>query len=114
MRAELCKPIQTCLMVRASFEALRSAAPIIRPFVVSRAGFAGMQVGCAFNVFTPQLHNGCLLLFVQRYAQTWSGDNTTSWESLRYGLRMGLGLALSGVANAGSWRKPVVNLSYYI
>ena len=38
---------------------------------------------------------------MQRYAQTWSGDNATSWETLRYNIRMGLGLALSGVSNSG-------------
>jgi alpha-glucosidase len=38
---------------------------------------------------------------LQRYAQTWSGDNTTSWETLKYNLRMGQGLALSGISNIG-------------
>jgi alpha-glucosidase len=38
---------------------------------------------------------------MQRYVQTWSGDNATSWETLRYNLKMGLGLALSGVSNSG-------------
>jgi alpha-glucosidase len=33
--------------------------------------------------------------------QTWSGDNATAWESLRWNIRMGLGLALSGVSNSG-------------
>jgi alpha-glucosidase len=73
------KPLQTMLMLRASREAQRAHSPTRRPFLVSRAGGAGLQ----------------------RYAQTWSGDNATSWESLRYNIRMGLGLALSGVSNAG-------------
>jgi alpha-glucosidase len=73
------KPLQTLLMLRASQAAQRAQAPDQRPFLVTRAGFAGMQ----------------------RYAQTWSGDNATSWETLRFNLRMGLGLALSGVSNAG-------------
>jgi alpha-glucosidase len=38
---------------------------------------------------------------MHRYVQTWSGDNYTSWETLRYNLKMGLGLALSGVSNIG-------------
>jgi alpha-glucosidase len=67
------------LMLRASREAQREHAPTRRPFMVSRAGGAGLQ----------------------RYAQTWSGDNSTSWDTLRYNVRMGLGLALSGVSNAG-------------
>jgi len=38
---------------------------------------------------------------MQRYAQTWSGDNATSWETLKWNIPMGLGLALSGVSNIG-------------
>jgi alpha-glucosidase len=77
--AQAAKPVQTMLMVRASRAAQQAHAPGLRPFVVTRAGGAGMQ----------------------RHAQTWSGDNTTSWETLRYNIKMGLGLALSGVSNAG-------------
>jgi alpha-glucosidase len=73
------KPLQTMLMVQASRDAQRAHRPGLRPFVVTRAGFAGMQ----------------------RYAQSWSGDNMTGWETLRYNLRMGLGLALSGLSNTG-------------
>ncbi len=73
------KPLQTMLMLQASREAQRAHAPGKRPFLVSRAGAAGMQ----------------------RYVQTWSGDNATSWETLRWNIRMGLGLALSGVSNSG-------------
>ncbi len=67
------------LMMRASRAAQIEHTPGKRPYVVSRSGCAGMQ----------------------RYAQTWSGDNSTSWESLRYNIKMGLGLALSGVSNSG-------------
>jgi alpha-glucosidase len=73
------KPLQTLQMLRVSRAAQRAKAPGKRPHLVSRAGFAGMQ----------------------RYAQTWSGDNYTSWETLKYNIRMGLGLALSGVSNTG-------------
>jgi alpha-glucosidase len=73
------KPLQTMLMLRASRQAQIEHAPNRRPFLVSRSGGAGMQ----------------------RYVQTWSGDNDSSWETLRYNVRMGLGLALSGVSNAG-------------
>ncbi|MEI9995805.1 MAG: glycoside hydrolase family 31 protein [Rhizomicrobium sp.] len=73
------KPLQTMLMLRASRAAQVAQAPQTRPFLVSRAGAAGMQ----------------------RYVQTWSGDNYTSWETLQYNIRMGLGLALSGVSNTG-------------
>jgi len=37
----------------------------------------------------------------QRYAQTWSGDNYTSWHTLRHNVAMGLGLSLSGFFNTG-------------
>lgn len=73
------RAVQPLLMMRASREAQIEHAPDRRPFVVSRSGCAGMQ----------------------RYAQTWSGDNATSWETLRYNLKMGLGLALCGVSNSG-------------
>jgi alpha-glucosidase len=73
------KPLQTLQMMRASREAQLARAPGKRPFLVSRSGAAGTQ----------------------RYVQTWSGDNYTSWETLKYNIRMGLGLALSGVSNTG-------------
>ena len=73
------KPLQTLLMIQASRDAQLAQAPDKRPFLVSRSGGVGLQ----------------------RYAQTWSGDNFTSWETLKYNIRMGLGLALSGVSNIG-------------
>jgi alpha-glucosidase len=66
-------------MARASRAAQLAEAPDRRPYAVTRSGMTGLQ----------------------RYAQTWSGDNETSWKTLRFNLRMGLGLALSGVSNAG-------------
>ena len=73
------KPLQTLQMLRTSQFAQRMKEPDKRPYLVSRAGFAGMQ----------------------RYVQTWSGDNYTSWDTLKWNIRMGLGLALSGVSNTG-------------
>ncbi|MBC8745906.1 MULTISPECIES: glycoside hydrolase family 31 protein [Paraburkholderia] len=73
------KVLQTQLMMRASRDAQREHAPDKRPFLVSRSGGVGMH----------------------RYVQTWSGDNYTSWETLRFNLKMGLGLAMSGVSNCG-------------
>lgn len=73
------KVLQTQLMMRASHDAQREYAPDRRPFLVSRSGGVGMQ----------------------RYVQTWSGDNYSSWETLRFNLKMGLGLAMSGVSNSG-------------
>ena len=78
-RALDCRPLQTLLMIQASKHAQAAFAPDKRPFLISRAGAVGMQ----------------------RYVQTWSGDNYTSWDTLKYNIRMGTGLALSGVSNTG-------------
>jgi alpha-glucosidase len=73
------RPIQTNLMIRASQAAQLEHEPAKRPFLISRSGGPGMQ----------------------RYAQTWTGDNFTGWKTLRYNLRMGHGLSLSGIFNFG-------------
>lgn len=73
------RPVQTLLMMRASRAAQIAYRPDERPYVVTRSGMAGMQ----------------------RYAQTWSGDNFTAWKTIRYNQKMALGLALSGVSNTG-------------
>lgn len=73
----LARPLQTLMMMRASYEAQLEAQPQERPFLISRAGAPGMQ----------------------RYVQTWSGDNFTSWQTMKYNLPMGLGLGLSGAPN---------------
>jgi alpha-glucosidase len=38
---------------------------------------------------------------IQRYAQTWSGDNSTSWHTMRWNQRMALSMSLSGLFNIG-------------
>lgn len=73
------RPVQTLLMMRASRAAQIAYRPNERPYVVSRSGMAGMQ----------------------RYAQTWSGDNYTAWKTLRFNQKMAIGMALSGVSNTG-------------
>lgn len=73
------RPVETQLMLRASALAQRRFAPSKRPMLVSRSGGPGLQ----------------------RYVQTWSGDNRTAWETLRYNLRMGHGLSLTGIFNFG-------------
>jgi alpha-glucosidase len=76
---DLVRGVQPLLMTRATVERQRSAAPGERAFTVTRAGCAG----------------------IQRYAQTWSGDNTTNWDNLRWNLRTGLQMSLSGMVNTG-------------
>lgn len=73
------RPVMPLLMMRASMEAQVEFAPEKRPYLISRSGCAGMQ----------------------RYVQTWSGDNRTNWETLRYNTRMGVGMSLSGLYNVG-------------
>ena len=73
------RPVQPLLMARASRRAQADALSGRRPYTVTRSGMAGLQ----------------------RYAQTWSGDNLTVWKSLRYNARLAIGLALSGVSNSG-------------
>ncbi len=68
------------LEARATREGLSSAAPDRRPFVLTRAGYAG----------------------VQRFAAMWTGDAPSTWTSLRQQLPTMLGLGLSGVAFVGS------------
>ncbi|UTW00965.1 glycoside hydrolase family 31 protein [Marinomonas rhizomae] len=76
---KLIRPLQPLLMMRASFEAQTEFAPTLRPYLISRSGCPGMQ----------------------RYVQTWSGDNRTNWQTLRYNTRMGVGMNLSGLYNMG-------------
>jgi alpha-glucosidase len=73
------RPLQPLLMTRATFEAQAAHRPDERPLTVTRAGPPG----------------------IQRYAQTWSGDNTTSWRMLKWNIRMGLTMSLSGMFNTG-------------
>ena len=73
------RPLHALLMTRATFEATRDRTPDVRPFTITRAGPAGLQ----------------------RYGETWTGDNATSWHTLKWNLRNGLSLALSGQSKVG-------------
>ncbi|MBY7823529.1 glycoside hydrolase family 31 protein [Vibrio fluvialis] len=75
----LIRPLQPLLMMKASYHAQREFAPHLRPYLISRSGCPGMN----------------------RYVQTWSGDNRTNWTSLKYNIKMGLGMSLSGLYNLG-------------
>jgi alpha-glucosidase len=73
------RPLHALLMTRATAEAQAMHRADERVFTITRAGPPG----------------------IQRYAQTWSGDNTTSWHTLRWNLRMGLTMSLSGMFITG-------------
>ncbi|WP_148356819.1 glycoside hydrolase family 31 protein [Peribacillus simplex] len=76
---ELIRAVQPLLMMKASYEAQLEYNPELRPYLISRSGSAGMH----------------------RYVQTWTGDNRTSWKTLKFNIKMGIGLSLSGIYNFG-------------
>jgi alpha-glucosidase len=65
---------------RATFEGLQHLNPDLRPFVLTRATYAGGQ----------------------RYAATWTGDNSSTWNHLRLTTPMLENLGLSGFALSGA------------
>ncbi len=76
---ELVRALQPLLMMKASWEAQIEHSPELRPYLISRSGCPGMH----------------------RYVQTWTGDNRTSWKTLKYNIKTGIGLSLSGIYNFG-------------
>jgi alpha-glucosidase len=67
------------LEARATYEGLLRLRPTHRPFIVTRAGYTG----------------------VQRYASMWTGDTYSTWPQLRISLPMVLSLGISGLPFAG-------------
>lgn len=67
------------LQAQAAYQSLRQHRPQQRPFLVSRAGWAGLQ----------------------RYAWTWTGDIDCTWTALRQTMATVLGLGLSGIPYSG-------------
>lgn len=65
--------------VRATHDGLLALSPDVRPVVMTRAGYAGTQ----------------------RYAATWTGDNTPTWSQLGLSVSMLLNLGVSGYPFAG-------------
>ena len=66
-------------MARASREGALAHAPNVRPFVITRAGYSG----------------------VQRHAMVWTGDNSSVWEHLADSVQMYLNLSVSGLPFCG-------------
>jgi alpha-glucosidase len=64
---------------RATYDGLLTLQPDQRPFVLTRAAFAGAQ----------------------RYASTWTGDNSSTWNHMRISIPQLLNLGLSGYTFAG-------------
>jgi len=65
---------------RGTFEGLLKINPDSRPFVMTRASYAGGQ----------------------RYAATWTGDNSSTWNHLRQTTSQLINLGLSGFAMSGA------------
>jgi len=68
------------LMARATYEGLEKLRPNQRPYVITRAGYAG----------------------VQRYSTMWTGDTNSTWEALQLNIPMFTTLGLSGQPFVGS------------
>ncbi len=67
------------LMSRATYEGLQRLRPGHRPFVLTRATFAGGH----------------------RWAASWTGDNAATWQHLSFAVPMALNMGLSGQAFSG-------------
>lgn len=74
IEARKIRPVLTYHMALASYEAQRNAYRNLRPFLSCRSGNSG----------------------IRRIAQTWSGDNYTSFHDLRYCHYLGMTMSLSG------------------
>jgi alpha-glucosidase len=68
------------LEARATYEGLQRLQPDRRPYVITRAGYAG----------------------IQRYATMWTGDSNSSWDSLALSIPMFESLGLSGEPFVGA------------
>jgi len=66
-------------MARATAEGVRRAMPRERAFVLTRAGFSG----------------------IQRYAAVWTGDNTASEDHMLMGVRLLCSMGLAGMSYCG-------------
>lgn len=73
------KILHSNLLAHVGREAIAELYPDRRPYIINRAGFAG----------------------IQRYAQTWAGDNLTDWRTPKFNVNTIIGMGLSGVANNG-------------
>jgi alpha-glucosidase len=65
---------------RGTYEGMLRLRPGVRPFVMTRASYAGGQ----------------------RYAATWTGDNSSTWDHLRLSVEQLINLGLSGFSYSGS------------
>ena len=74
------KPLMSTIMCKIGGDAVREHNENARPYIVCRSGSTG----------------------IQKYAQTWCGDNYTSWDTLKYNIPIITGMGLSGQPNEGA------------
>jgi len=68
------------LMARATYEGLERLRPDQRPYIITRAGYSG----------------------IQRYSTMWTGDTNSTWEALQLNVPMFTSLGMSGEPFVGS------------
>ena len=73
------KPLMSTLMCKLGGDAVREHNENARPYIVCRSGSSG----------------------IQKYAQTWAGDNYSCWSALQYNIPTITGMGLSGQPNEG-------------
>ncbi len=66
-------------MAKGSYEGIQELYPDKRPFVLTRSNYIGGQ----------------------RYAATWTGDNNSSWEHLKWSIPMAMNMSLAGQPFSG-------------
>ncbi|NQY81323.1 MAG: glycoside hydrolase family 31 protein [Candidatus Caenarcaniphilales bacterium] len=71
--------IQANLMSKISYEASLEEKPDLRPWILTRSGYAGQQ----------------------KYAQTWTGDNYSNFNSLKYDNTIISSMGISGLVHTG-------------
>jgi alpha-glucosidase len=74
------EPEMSLLMSKLSFELAKKLNPQKEPWILSRSGYSG----------------------IQRYVQTWIGDNYSSWNSLKYDNAILSSMGLSGLIHCGT------------
>ena len=65
---------------KATFEGLKESLDNERPFVLTRAGFAG----------------------IQRYSAVWTGDNRSFWDHIKLAMPMLMNMGMSGISFCGT------------
>lgn len=65
---------------QASYNAFKYLKPNVRPFILSRSGYTG----------------------IQRYAAIWTGDNHSTWEHMKLSISMNSNIGLAGAPFVGN------------